>query len=326
MPINWTRLIRAIKNEGTVLFIGPNLQRDLDNRLVYPQFCQKMVENYAGEVSFDDKDGFFFFIEPAAKSDVVYDMKEYYETLSYQHDVYERIAAIPFHLIISLCPDDALHQVLDENNVKHQFAFYDSYKADVEKPSIDEPLVYNLFGLATQGKYILTQEDYYNYIKSVIGEDVLPKKIVSALSAATNFIFLGFDFEKWYVRLLLMILNFHLDKEGKTRHTAKPDQSGGMMDVLIEKQFNITVAEDTDLDFVKTFHTKLQAEKMLKTLTPKVEMLIKQIDEKALLIERYEEKMTLSDDPKETLRCRKSIDELNQEMEELQKTLKTMAQ
>lgn len=326
MPINWTRLTRAIKNEGTVLFIGPNLQRDLDNRLVYPQFCQKMVENYAGEVSFDDKDGFFFFIEPAAKSDVVYDMKEYYETLTFKRDVYERIAAIPFHLIISLCPDDALHQVMDENNVKHQFAFYDSYKTDVEKPSIDEPLVYNLFGLATQGKYILTQEDYYNYIKSVIGEDVLPKKIVSALSAATNFIFLGFDFEKWYVRLLLMNLNFHLDKEGKTRHWAKAEPTSGLMDVLMEKQFNITVAEDTDLDFVKTFHSKLHTESLLRKLTPKAEMIAKLMEEKMVLLEKYEQKLMLSDDPKESMRCENNIKELKEELDALQKTLNSMAE
>jgi len=324
--INWKRLIRAIKNEGAILFIGPNLEKNANGVPVYHELCRKLVKDYENEVSFDEKEHFFFFTEPNAKNDVIYDIKEYYEKNDFGHDIYSKIAAIPLHLIVSLSPDDALHNVFDEYNVKHNFAFYDSYKNEVEKPSIDNPLIYNLFGLATKGKYILTQEDYFNYLKSAIGDSVLPQKINIALKAASHFIFIGFDFDKWYIRLLLMILNFHVDKESKTHHAIKTDNVKFIFEDLIKKQFNITFVEnDNDLKFITDFYDKIKAEDetLLRKLKSKLEITKSKIEEKLNLIAEYETKNELTDEPREKLRNEKAIEELNNEITELKNTLKT---
>ena len=323
--IKWRRLLKALKNEGTVLFLGPNVERDTDGQPVFEKLGQKMVEEYEGEVSID-KDGFFFFVETEAKSDVVYDIKEFYEKQDFAEDIYKQLAAIPFHLIITLSPDEAIHNVFTSHGVKHSFAYFDSYKSEVEKPTIEKPLIYNLFGLATQGKYVLTQEDYFNYVKAVIGDDVLPKKIISALNSASNYLFIGFDFDKWYNRLLLMILNFHVQKEGKTRHAIQSEKTDSLYTKLVEKQFNITFVENNESDFIDTLYQKVKESEMLKPLVSREEALTQQIQEKTELLDQYEEKETLSDDPKEQMRCQKAIEELVNEIEELTKQLSVISE
>ncbi len=133
--IKWKRLIRAIKNEGAVLFVGPDVEKNEDGKPIFPNFCKKMLDDYEGEVT-QDKDGLFFFIDPEAETDVVYDMKEFYEKHDFGTDVYKQIAAIPFHLIITLSPDDAIHNVFKTNGVKHRFAYFDSLLATINEISV----------------------------------------------------------------------------------------------------------------------------------------------------------------------------------------------
>ena len=322
--INWNRLSRAIRNDGTVLFIGPNIEKDDDGQPVLQKLCKKMVESYPGEITYDEKEGFLFFIEPEAKNDVVYDFKEYYEKYDFAKDIYSTIAAIPFNLIVSLTPDDSIHNAFKENGIEHDFVYFDSNKVDVAKPTSEKPLIYSLFGLSTQGKYILSQEDYFNYIKSVISDDILPMRLVSALRAASNYIFIGFDFEKWYVRLLMMILNFHKDKEAKTRHAINPDDTETLYRELTEKQFNINFIENNESDFVNTFYAKMKEEGLLREVKSKIEVLKEGLEEKEVLLAQYEEKFDLSDDPKEKLRTEKTIEQIRTEIEEIKKQLKNL--
>lgn len=322
--INWRRLTRAIRNEGTVLFIGPNIEKDENGQPVFQKLCRKMVDEYEGELSYDEKEGFLFFIEPEAKNDVIYDLKEYYEQHNYANEIYETIAALPLHLIVSLSPDDSIHTAFKKNGIKHNFVYFDSNKEEIEKPVKDLPLIYSLFGLATQGKYILSQEDYFNYIKLVLSDDVLPKKLISALRSASNYIFIGFDFEKWYVRMLLMILNFHKDKEEKTRHAIQSENTNELYKQLTEKQFNINFIDNNEADFINEFYKKMGEEGLLREIKTRVEILENDLKEKSLLLEEYQEKLMLSDDPKEKLRSEKEIAKLEDAIESIKKELKQM--
>jgi hypothetical protein len=317
--IKWENLIRATKYEGTILFIGPNLEKDENGNCVFAQLCNNLVDKYKENLSFDKNEGFFFFNEPKIKMEVLYDINEFYEKKTFSSDIYKKIAAIPFHLIISLNPNHGILNIFEEYNVKNKFAFFDSYKNEVEKPTMENPLIYNLFGLPKHGKYILTQEDYYNYIKSVIGDDVLPRKIVSSLSTASNFIFIGFDFDKWYIRLLLLILNFHLNRQEQTRHAVKQENTNLLFKNLVEKQFNITFIENEDLNFINIFYNEIKKAGMSKKLISKQETLEIKIKEKQKLLAQYENTLITENDPKDKLRLEKEIDNLKFEIENLRK-------
>ena len=63
IDIEWKQLIRAIKNEGTVLFIGPNIEKNEHGQPVFHQLCKDMVKKYAGELEYDEKD----FVSPVER-------------------------------------------------------------------------------------------------------------------------------------------------------------------------------------------------------------------------------------------------------------------
>jgi len=321
--IRWNRLVKAIKNKGTVLFIGPNVEKDENGEPVLSLFSKKMLDNYKGEISIDD-DGFFFFIEPEAKSDVEYDMKEFYEKNDFGADLYRKIAAIPFHLIISLSPDDAIHNVFDMHQVAHQFAYYAPYKMELEEITSEKPLIYNLLGLATQKKYILTQENYFDYLKAVLGENVLPSKIIAELKDASNYIFLGFDFDKWYNRFLLMLLNFHNNKDDKTSHAIQKEMSPELMRKRIEKQFKITFIEKEEEIFIETLYQQVAEAGMLRQLKSQEDALKESLQQKMKLLEEYEFIFDHSSDPKERARCENEIKNLNSDIENQTQKLKNL--
>lgn len=57
--IKWKRIIRAIKNEGTILFVGPNVEKNDDGKIAFQAFCNQMLEKNKGDIGMD-KDGFSF--------------------------------------------------------------------------------------------------------------------------------------------------------------------------------------------------------------------------------------------------------------------------
>jgi hypothetical protein len=324
IEINWIRLIRAIRNEGSVLFIGPNVEKDEKGNPIFQQLCQKMVEDYKGEISYDEKEGFLFFIEPGAKNDVNYSLKEFYEKNDFGKEIYSLIATIPFHLIVSLSPDDSIHNIFSKNGIEHHFVSFDSNNSEVEKPTKEKPLIYSMFGLARDNRYILSQEDYYNYIMTIAGDKGLPMKLRMALSTASNYIFIGFDFEKWYVRLLLMILNFHTDKEGKTRHAIQPEKTDLLYKQLTEKQFNITFIENDELDFIQTFSKKIADEGIERKLIPENLVLQKELTEKVKLIGQYDEELVYEKDPMRRLEIEKKLKDLKDKCKDIEKRLKDL--
>jgi len=325
MSVNWRRLIRSIKNENAILFIGPDIEQTEDGKIVYQYFSEKILKEYGDDVKMD-KDGFFFFLDPDAKSDVIYDMKEFYEEFDFAVDIYKEIASLPFHLIISVSPDDGLHNVFNDNGVKHQFKYFTGFEVDIDEFSIKEPFIFNLFGLATKGKYIFTQEDYFNYLKAILGDNLLPKEIIGALSDANNYIFVGFDFEKWYNRLLLMILNFHARKDGQKKHAIQSSSTDELVRQLIERQFDITFIDENVMDFFNTLHSKIQEEEsqLLRPLIPIKEALQQQTIQKQEFVEEYKKKINLSNDPQEKARFEQAVEELEKEIEKLIKRLKTL--
>ncbi|OQX99238.1 MAG: hypothetical protein B6I20_10215, partial [Bacteroidetes bacterium 4572_117] len=53
----------------------------------------------------------------------------------------KKLAQIPFKLIVSLTPDDTMHQIFDNYNIKHNFLYYTGTKnedliIDKEYPTI----------------------------------------------------------------------------------------------------------------------------------------------------------------------------------------------
>jgi len=81
--------------------------------------------------------------------------------------------------------------------------------------SLEQPLVYNLFGsLVEPDSLLLTENDLLDFLVHMVkNSPPLPWDLTSRLSAAnTSFLFLGFGFRHWYLRVLLHVLKAHTDR------------------------------------------------------------------------------------------------------------------
>ena len=122
-----------------------------------------------------------------------------------------KILEIPFPLVISLNPDTFLFDIATTNfehrfNFRH-FRFNGEQSDDTHLLAPDVPLIYNLLGsLEEDESIVLDYDDLFRFIQTTIGLRGLPDKVRIKLREANSFLFLGFDFEKWYAQLLLQML------------------------------------------------------------------------------------------------------------------------
>jgi len=178
--------------------------------------------------------------------------------------ILEQLAQVPFSLIISICPDDTMHKVFDDYNLSHEFLVHDGTKHEVEPMTPEKPMIYNILGNVSSinGKYIFTHENFYNYLNKVI----IPAEIKKKIKDATHYLFIGFDFNKWYNRLLLFILDFEQKRGGDRRMTIGTKNVKEDIEKFIAKQFKITFVDHDYSQFIEWFTYKVKEENMLRNL------------------------------------------------------------
>lgn len=246
--VEWDKLLQAIQQQRCVLFLGPELRPGAD---LFAELCDHLglPDNPNVAMRFP-ADELFLFPNPRARSAAAEQIEEFYERQQDQFaGFYEKVAALPFHLIISAMPDMGLSRVFDQLGVAHQFSYYHRRKVEPDPPYdkiAEDPknqrLVFNLFGRTGKlGSLVLSHDDLFDYLRNILGAKGLShedyEKLHFALTESTNFLFLGFQFKKWYMQLLLRLLN--------------PDQDKGRQYAL-----NPALADETLVFYGKQFEIK----------------------------------------------------------------------
>ncbi|MBI4752449.1 MAG: CHAT domain-containing protein [Acidobacteria bacterium] len=137
------------------------------------------------------------------------------------------------------------------------------------KPTVDTPLVYNLFGTFDQPEsLVLTEDDYFDYlIHTARFRELIPSAVRGALNNSA-LLFLGFQLDEWNFRVLFRSL---LDQEGKKlrekfthvavqidpqySHSIEPDQARNYLQKYFENS-DISIYEGTVEQFVTELHTR----------------------------------------------------------------------
>jgi hypothetical protein len=266
--IKWRRLIKAIKHQGCVLFIGPEISVDDKGVSLHYKFYKNLTREL-DDVEYMEKEGFF---SPGADEEILYDVLDFYKD-DFQHqnkvgrNVLEKLAQFPFSLIISLCPDDTIHHVFNDFDLEHKFLFFDGTKKEIDFSDEEVPIIYNILGSASEnGRYIFTHANLYNFL--LINEKIVPPVIKKKLQDATHFLFIGFDFSKWYNRLLLFVLEFKQKQAGVDRLYIEKKDLAEEFEKFIEKQFDITSIHHDYDEFINwlTRHAR-EEEGLLKDLS-----------------------------------------------------------
>ena len=338
-PIDWDFVIKTIKRERSVLFLGPEIFIGKNGESLQNEFFEQLAKDNPDKILSYNKDGFFLFSNPQAKTRIFLKIVDFFEE-SFDEELIQKIAEIPFHTIVSINPDVSLKQVFEKNKQAHTFEFFEkNLKKDIqEAPTKDKPLLYNLFGTVNkEDTLILTHDELFEYFKAIMGNNVLPLELRSALERALDYIFLGFQFDKWYVQLLLSLLKLHDEKYSFIRYASSMQMTNETAS-LCTNHFKIEFIENDSRKFVDILHEKCKEAGLLRDFSKasegeqalsdvkgtRADELKSKIDRQYELLSKVENKLDTEDNPRTIMKYEDEIDEIKEKLEKYETELKSI--
>lgn len=225
----WRRLIRTIQRDNCIVVLGPHSSTETVNQNDVPlrQILSEKLSGLLADTS-----------EIIDKTDLAHVAQEYYRgdegrtTLEIEvEDFYKKykdkttdfhrdLAKIPISLCINATHDQYLYNAMieagDKKPVVDLYDFRKPRNTKYNEPGPETPVIYNLLGNPDFSEtLVLTETDWLDFLIAVIqGTSPVPPYVASRVADEnTSFLFLGFGFEDWSVRILLHALQAHGHKE-----------------------------------------------------------------------------------------------------------------
>ena len=143
--------------------------------------------------------------------------------------VYRQLAQMPFHFVVDTSPAPYLAQALDDENKFDAKCHHYHYANPTHNNAIkigehdirpDAPLVYQLFGAAEQpDSMIVTERDHLAFLDAILQQENtagIPNSVAIHFTSVKDkgaaqqfdktFVFLGFDFNEWHLRLIMHLI------------------------------------------------------------------------------------------------------------------------
>jgi hypothetical protein len=269
---NWKPILNDLEKERAVLLIGPHFLTHRGHSIA-TDFYEHLTEQLADESThFFSKDGLFLFDTAVSKMDAQTEAETFYKDLESDEAVLRYIAELPFPLVISVNPDLALPQFFSKRQLNFQFDYFSSKDkatpSNITKPTAASPLIYNLCGsIEDYQSLVLDFDDMFELLKNLLGDFGVPKAVNDVLVNATTYVFIGFEFEKWYTQLLLRYLNKNRDHFSNTNknYATKTIISDDNTKAFFQQQFNLNIY-GVDWQFLHDLHTEYAAVKKIRPL------------------------------------------------------------
>ncbi|MBK7871947.1 MAG: SIR2 family protein [Saprospiraceae bacterium] len=268
-------LAEDIREQKCVLLIGPEVVQ-IDNKSLIRHVHEALLENNTNDILYYYvQDSLFLFRDENAKLDAPRQIKKIYKNLEFTSDIYKKILEIPFHLIISLNPDTYLADAAsgEQFGVNHNFRFFRfNGEASDEVPEATKecPLIYNLCGCVNEDEsLILDYEDLFQVLRIALGPDGLPNNLRKKLKEARSFLFLGFDFEKWYSQLLLQLLTG--DRKGRPKFALNTSMAESDAKNFLLHQFRVEFLGNDEIIFDPLYEF-CKTENLLRHLKAPIEI------------------------------------------------------
>lgn len=290
--IDWEFVLSTIENGKCVLFVGPEAATDKEDRPLQDVLVDFLEPtNNPNILSYYEDDGLFLFKDAISKTKVYYRLKRFYQDLDVPKR-YHKLTEIPFHLIITVNPDNMLCRALEDHgqSIRRLWKERELPKGEYTSGDIrfdyylkkhnpnqfeesvkpDQPVVYNLFGsVEDEESLVLTHDDMFDFLLSILSDNQLNPEMRSALQTADDYIFLGFDFSKWYVRLLLRLLKLHNEQYKFARYASNKKLTEDIKQFCLE-QFKIEFTDYEMDDFIDELHKRSKEAGILRRSGEKI--------------------------------------------------------
>lgn len=216
----YQNIARNISEGSCVLFLGPTAitsKQPDGNFKPLAELCANHLAKDLG-LSKEEENSLYHVASAlrirAKRSDtmLISDVQDFYnkaEREAQLHPMLEQLADMPFKIIINTTPDDFFARYYATAVRDYRFDFY-----NFRKPTSDPlytfgddaaPLIYNLFGFFKKSEsLVLTYSDQLAYVNKITGaqHERLPDSLLAAFNVPRFYLFMGFDFDDWSLRVL----------------------------------------------------------------------------------------------------------------------------
>lgn len=268
---NYEFIVQTIQTGKCVLLLGPDacLATDKIGRTTtFTRLTAAALLRSRRIKQYYKEEDLFQFQSEAAESEARYGLGKVFWG-PYPTDYYEEIARIPFHLVISSSPAPCLHKTFEQHRLPHDHDFFNRFGTprELAAPSAERPLLYQISGsMQDPDSLILTYDDMFEYVAAIIGQQKLPKNVKTALldDNVKHLILLGFRLDRWYVHLLLQLLQAKDKKvKSKLRTYAYAESLPPHIHIFCKEQFNISFVSTPPKEFINQLF--LHAQEYTKT-------------------------------------------------------------
>ncbi|UCD80671.1 MAG: toll/interleukin-1 receptor domain-containing protein, partial [Desulfobacterales bacterium] len=230
---DWLPLLLTIQQGNCILMLGPDastekvdgqskpctelLANDLSSKIASEVKAWKIDTNNLAQVSQ------FYCMKPGrGRTDLLAKVTSFCHSRRHlTSDLHEKLAALPFNLIISTTSDKMLYEAFKKEKkdpIIKSYHFKGTRQEMVPKATTANPLIYHLYGtIDDPSSLVLTENDVLDFIVAVVSKNPpLPDNILSEIrNRNKSFLFLGFGFRNWYLRILLHVLRIGI-KESRS--------------------------------------------------------------------------------------------------------------
>jgi len=169
---------------------------------------------------------------------------------------------------------------------------------------------------------VLSYPDFYNFTKAVTLNNGLPTNLKYKLDQANYYIFIGFEFDKWYNILLMYILNnIKGSQHAADKFVYENKNAQELYKKITDDNLNIEIIEEDYTDFISELYLAAEKEGLLRKLQTEIEQITNQLNEKQEYLEFLKEEQITATEPKIKFGFRKDIKNIETEIQELKEQL-----
>lgn len=287
---DWRAILFHLRKSETILVLGPGAITNQDGKVLHDKLCG-LLKNEIGQPDEQCNNKLFALSEQlksqrAGNAILIENAEKVYKSGN-TNEFLKKVSLIPFHLILTTSPDTMLRNAFVQNSISHTYDFYNfrSSPSVIDKPTKQNPLIYSLFGsVDVDDSLILSYGDLYEFLFAILGTKQLPIAIRDEIRLAQNFVFLGFDFENWYLQIILRLFEIHNDK---TSYAYVWENIKHETAAFYINQFRVDFVQGDIKSFIEALYEKCSEENILREkqqtppITEQIRNLIKEnrIDE-----------------------------------------------
>ena len=294
MPIQedfWPELIKAIRRDDCVLLLGPRAAT-YENKFIYDLLIEhlkshlKLLNQPIDDLEYKLSSVIKRYKACLDPSQVYPNLNDVFAKFYKQFKpsripLYYDLAQLPFKYIINTTPDDLIKDGLEANGQSCLFfdfhfrfpgrnAQNNTQARDIEEKLTEgAALIYNLLGHYDQpDSLVLTDQDQLTFLENIIKQEFT--------SSSTNinyhfyrppkkhwrkaYVFLGFDFNDWHMRMFLHLLRRDHPDLPQTLNLQDDECLNEESKLFFRDNFNVHFIEDDASSFFKMLSEKLRNE------------------------------------------------------------------